>query len=61
MTANVVYKGIMVTPLERSKDKILIETINQSDAQKVSIPFKELRDGHAVFQAWVPESELIQL
>jgi len=59
MSQVVVYKGIMVEPLERSGDKILVRTKNPNDAQKVGLPFKTLEGGVAYFEDWVPETDLV--
>ena len=59
MSQVVVYKGIMVEPLERSGDKILVRTKNPNDAQKVGLPFKALEGGVAFFEDWVPEADLV--
>ena len=59
MSQVVVYKGVMVEPQERSGKKIRIQTKNAGDAQRAGIPFKELDQGAAVFEAWVPEEELV--
>lgn len=59
MNQIVVYKGIMVEPLERSGSKILIRTKNPSDAKKADIPFSRLENGVALFETWAPETELV--
>ena len=59
MSQIVVYKGVMVQPVDRDGDRILVRTTNAGDAQKAALPFKDLRDGAAVFEAWVPEGDLV--
>ncbi len=55
----VIYKGVTVHPVERSGNKVLIRTTNAADARRADIPFKDLRDGAAIFEAWVPDDELV--
>lgn len=59
MSQIVIYKGVPVQPMERSGDKIRIRTKNASDAQKADLPFKEMSGMEAVFEAWVPEAQLV--
>ena len=59
MSQIVIYKGVMVEPLERSAGKILVRTSNPADAAKAGIPFKALDAGKAFFETWVSESELV--
>ena len=59
MNQTVIYKGILVDPVERSGDKILVSTKNLGDAQRAGLPFKELREGAAYFEGWVPEKDLV--
>jgi len=61
MSQQVVFKGVLVSPIERSGDRILVETLNVTDAHKAEIPFKEMRGSTAVFQLWVEESELVPI
>ncbi|MCB1044814.1 MAG: hypothetical protein KDC35_17880 [Acidobacteria bacterium] len=58
---NVVYRGVLVSPVDRSAERIRIETTNMNDAQKAGIPFSEMRNGKAVFAEWVPETDLVPL
>lgn len=59
MSQIVIYKGIQVEPQERSGGKIRVRTKNPGDAQKADLPFKTMEGSAAVFEAWVPESELV--
>ena len=59
MSQIVIYKGITVEPKGRESGKIRIRTTNAADANKAGIPFKEMEGGAAVFEIWVPESELV--
>ncbi len=59
MSQVVIYKGIMVEPLERSGDKIRIRTLNPGDANRAGLSFKEMDGGKAVFESWVGEDELV--
>ena len=59
MSQIVIYKGIQVEPVERSGDKIRVRTKNPGDAAKADLPFKEMSGTAAVFEGWVPESELV--
>ena len=59
MSQTVIYKGITVKPVERSSGKVCIQTNHPGDAQKADIPFKELKDGAAVFEVWVPIEDLV--
>ncbi len=59
MSQVVIYKGVAVEPVERSGDKIRIRTKNPSDAQRVGLLFKDMEGGAAVFEAWVPEADLV--
>ena len=61
MSQIVVYKGIMVQPMDRSGDKILVRTSNAGDAGKAGLPFKEMQGSTAVFEDWVPEKELVPI
>ncbi len=58
MSQVVVYKGVVVRPVERADSKILVRTDNPGDAQKAGIPFKDLDQGRAIFEAWVSDNEL---
>jgi hypothetical protein len=59
MSQIVVYKGVTVEPVERSDGKIRIRTKNPVDAKKAEIPFHDMVDGLAIFEAWVAENELV--
>lgn len=59
MNQTVIYKGIVVKPVERVGDKVRVRTSHPSDAQKAGLPFKELQGGQAVFEALVPEADLV--
>ena len=59
MSQVVIYKGITVQAVDRAGDKILVRTSKMGDAQKVSMPFKEMNGTTAIFETWVPESELV--
>ena len=59
MSQIVIYKGIMVTPVEVFQGKIRVQTRNPGDAQKAGMPFKDMADGAAVFEALVAEDELV--
>ena len=59
MSQIVIYKGIVVEPKERHDGKILVRTTNPVDANKAKIPFKDMEGGTAVFEAWVPEGDLV--
>jgi len=59
MSQIVIYKGVTVYPKDREKGKILVRTSNPADAQKASLPFKCMEGSSAVFEAWVPEEELV--
>lgn len=59
MSQIVIYKGVLVSPVDRSGDKILVQTQNPGDAQKAGLPFKELKGASAVFEAWVPAADLV--
>lgn len=61
MSQIVIYKGITVTPIDRSGGKIKVRTHNAADAQKAGLPFKEMSGANAVFEDWVPESELVPI
>ena len=59
MSQIVVYKGIMVEPMDRSGGRILVRTKNPGDAQKAGLPFKDMEGGTAIFEDWVDESSLV--
>ena len=59
MSQIVIYKGVSVLPQERSQGKIRVRTTNPADAQKAGLPFAEMDGATAVFEAWVPEQELV--
>jgi len=59
MSQIVIYKGIMVEPVERVGDSIRVRTRNAGDASKVGFTFKEMDGSAAVFEGVVPESELV--
>ncbi|MDJ0842292.1 MAG: hypothetical protein QNK37_37670 [Acidobacteriota bacterium] len=59
MSQIVIYKGITVEPKERDGGKIRVRTSNPADAQKAGLPFKDMEGGAAIFEAWVPEDELV--
>lgn len=59
MNQTVIYKGVIVKPVERVGDKVRVRTANPNDAQKVGLPFKDLEGGQAVFEALVPEADLV--
>ncbi len=59
MSQLVIYKGIVVQPVEGSSGKIRIQTTNPGDANKAGIPFKDMVDGAAVFETWVAEDQLV--
>lgn len=59
MSQIVIYKGVPVEPVERSGDKIRIRTKNPSDAQRAGLAFKDMIGGAAVFEALVPEADLV--
>ena len=46
MSQIVIYKGVSVTPIDRSGDKIRVQTRNPTDAAKAEIPFKTMDGGH---------------
>lgn len=59
MSQVVIFKGIMVEPLEREGKKIRIRTKNAADAQRAEVPFKTMENGAAVFETWALEEELV--
>ena len=59
MSQIVIYRGVMVQPLEHSGKRFLVQTKNPSDAQKADISFKGMVEGQAVFEAWVDEDDLV--
>lgn len=59
MSQRVVYKGIFVVAKDRRGDRILVSTDHPGDAQKAGLPFKDLVNGRAVFEDWVPEADLV--
>lgn len=59
MSQIVIYKGVMVEPVDKSGSKILVRTKNPSDAQKADLPFKDLEAGVAIFEGWAEESDLV--
>jgi hypothetical protein len=61
MTQLLIYRGVSVVAVEREGEKILVETLRASDAQKANIPFFEMRQSLAVFRAWVPEREIVAI
>lgn len=59
MSQIVIYKGVPVQPVERDGARIKVQTNNPGDAQKADLPFKEMNGATAVFEAWVPEDQLV--
>ena len=59
MSQIVIYKGVMVEPVERSNGKIRIQTKNPGDAQKADMAFKDMDGTTAVFETWANEDELV--
>jgi hypothetical protein len=59
MNQTVIYKGVIVQPVDRQGDRIRVRTSNPNDAQKAGLPFKDLEGGQAIFEALVPENELV--
>ena len=59
MSQIVIYKGVMVEPVEAAKGKIRIRTKNAGDAHKAGIPFHAMEGGQAVFETWAVERELV--
>lgn len=59
MSQVVIYRGIVVTPSERAEGRIRVETTNMIEAQRAGLAFHEMREGQAVFAAWVDEKDLI--
>lgn len=59
MSQTVIYKGVVVVPLERADGKIRVRTQNPADAQKADLPFKDMEGGRPCFEAWVPEDQLV--
>ena len=59
MSQIVIYKGILVQPLDRSGGKILVRTTNPTDAGKAKLPFKDMEGSTAIFEDWVPEDQLV--
>ncbi len=55
----VVYKGVTVQAVDRSGSRILVQSRNAADANKVGLPFKDMEGGVAIFEAWVEENELV--
>jgi len=58
MSQIVIYRGIVVQPIERSGESVRIRTDNAADAAKAAIPFKDLEGGRAIFETWAPETAL---
>ena len=59
MSQVVIYKGVRVEARDRQGGNILVRCKNMGDAQKAGIPFKAMEGMTALFEAWVPEAELI--
>ena len=59
MSQIVIYKGVRVTPVDRSGNRIRVQTRNPADAAKADIPFKTMDGSTAVFEALVAEDELV--
>lgn len=59
MSQVVIYKGVLVEPVERTSGKIRVRTKNAVDAQKAGIPFKSMEGATAIFEILVPEEELV--
>lgn len=57
MSQMVIYKGIVVEPVERDGEKLRIRSKNPADAQKASLEFTDMQGTIALFEAWVPETE----
>ncbi|MCB1052492.1 MAG: hypothetical protein H6510_11050 [Acidobacteria bacterium] len=61
MSQVLIYKGIQVQAQDMENGKVLVQTRNPVDAQKAGIPFKELQSGVAIFEAWVPQAEIVPI
>ena len=59
MNQTVIYKGVIVQPVERVGDRVRVRTSNPNDAQKAGLSFKDLEGGQAIFEGLVAEAELV--